>query len=190
MTYAPSVLGRLILAGFVTCCRAQSPEKIVPPEVDPALAPKGGVVPLLVGHTAGGVQIYSCKGGAWDADHPEPDAILLSLDGGNIIAHHYFTPAPVGAAVAPAGPTWEYQDSKIIAKKLDPPQKKDGTIPWLLLQVIHHEGNGPLSKITYVQRVKTSGGTPPAAACDSSAAPPQRIRVRYEATYYFWGPSY
>jgi uncharacterized protein DUF3455 len=188
MKYVRSVLAAWFCCA---CCWAQSPARIVPPEVDPALVPKGGLTPLMAGHTTAGVQIYTCKGGVWDADHPEPDAVLISLDGVNIVAHHYFTPAPAGAAaVPPAGPTWEYEGSKIVAKKLDPVQKKDGTIPWLLLQVIHHEGNGPLSRITYVQRVKTSGGTPPATACDTNAAPPQRIRVPYEATYYFWGPSY
>lgn len=166
---------------------AQSSRGISPPVVDKALEVTDGSVPLFKGY-AKGVQIYSCKPSAadpakfvFDADHAEPDATLTN-ESGDIVIHHYLS-------LDPAGPTWEAKDgSKVIAKKVDPPQKRPGTIAWLRLQVVAHEGSGMMSPIKFVQRVDTQGGTAPAGDCDPVRA--ARVRVPYKATYYFYGPAY
>jgi hypothetical protein len=146
------------------------------------LAPPSGSV-LLLKATAKGVQIYTCQAlegdgskFAYDAAHAEPDALLASKHGA-VIIHHYLN-------LDPAGPAWESVDgSKIVVKKLDA-QAHTGTIPWLLLQVVAHEGSGVLGKAAYVRRIDTTGGTAPSGACDPHKAP--RVRVPYTAVYEFY----
>jgi hypothetical protein len=149
----------------------------VPPVTDEGLKITDGSVVLLKA-AAKGVQMYTCKESAWDGGHAEPDA-LLSNEAGEIIIHHYLN-------FDPAGPAWEAKDgSKVVGKRLDPAQAKAGTIPWLKLQAVAHEGSGTLSKVTFIQRVDTEGGVAPGGACEANA----RVRVPYKATYYFYGPA-
>jgi len=152
-------------------------EQIPPPETDAGLKVTDGSKPLLRA-SAKGVQIYTCRDGAYDAAHSEPDAVLTNRKG-VVIIHHYLNSDP-------AGPAWEATDgSKVIAKKLDPAQSRTGTIPWLRLEVVGHEGTGLLGKVTFIQRVDTAGGVAPAGTCDPAKSP--RVRVPYTATYYFYG---
>lgn len=177
----------VLLLGLSTAALTWAQGKSGPVGLDPALAIKdGSVVQLRAG--AHGVQTYTCrptatdpKQFAYDATKSEPDAVLMDAKG-NVIIHHY-------ANFDPAGPAWESNDgSKIVAKKLDPVQPKPGTIPWLLLQVVHREGNGALERITFIHRVDTAGGVAPAGSCDPEKAP--KVRVPYKANYYFYGPKY
>ena len=39
---------------------------------------------------------------------------------------------------------------------------RPGFIPWLLVKVVSHAGNGLLTNVTTIQRVRTHGGQPPA----------------------------
>ena len=58
-----------------------------------------------------------------------------------------------------AGPTWEIEDSLIVAKvtaSVPSPNGKD--IPWLNLQVTTEAEAGPLLDVTAVQRINTAGG--------------------------------
>jgi len=163
---------RLILFALPLAALAQSP-----------IEPPAGAA-LVMKASAHGVQIYQCKPSVedaskyvYDAAHAEPDA-LLSNSRGEVIIHHYLN-------FDPAGPAWEAKDgSKLVGKKLDPAEPHSGTIPWLKLQVVAHEGKGVLSKVTYIQRVDTEGGVAPAGACDPSKA--ARVRVPYKATYQFY----
>ena len=78
-----------------------------------------------------------------------PEAVLYDADG-NMVGIHY------------AGPTWETESgSKVVGKKIASAPVA-GTIPWLLLQAVSAEGPGVLANTTYIQRVKTTGGTAPA----------------------------
>ncbi|MBF2075169.1 MAG: DUF3455 domain-containing protein [Synechococcales cyanobacterium C42_A2020_086] len=135
---------------------------------------------LLLTARAEGDQIYICQA---KADAPNqfewtlkaPEAVLYD-ERGQEIGHHY------------GGPSWELQDgSKIVGQlysRVDAPQPD--AIPWLLLQVKSHEGNGELNAINWIQRVNTVGGKAPVTGCDA-ANQNQEIRVGYSADYYFLG---
>jgi hypothetical protein len=128
-----------------------------------------------------GVQIYNCKAKAddpskfeWRFKAPEAD---LTNKHGKRIAKHY------------EGPTWEANDgSKVVGevlKKADAP--RPGAVPWLLLKAKSNEGTGTFARVTYIQRVDTQGGVPPATGCDQARVNTE-ARVDYRANYYFYAP--
>ncbi len=124
---------------------------------------------------AQGVQIYTWKTdasgkGAWAFKAPE-----ATFSGGGVSGKHY------------GGPTWEAADgSKVIARKAaEAPAPDLSAVPWLLLEATGHEGSGVLSKVTFIQRINTSGGKAPAAP---SASAGEEARIQYTATYVFYGP--
>ncbi|HEX4604634.1 MAG TPA: DUF3455 domain-containing protein, partial [Candidatus Angelobacter sp.] len=87
-----------------------------------------------------------------------------------------------------AGPTWRLNDGSEItgkmAAKVDAP---DATaIPWLLVTVIGHSGNGKLSRVTSIQRVNTVGGLAPAAAECTAQSREVEFKSSYSADYYFY----
>ena len=93
-----------------------------------------------------------------------------------------------GGAAAPA---WETTDDAtyVIGKRMAgfTPDGGAASIPWLLLQATSHGGTGPLGLTRYVQRLSTSGGVAPAAACDAASAGASQ-KVPYTADYFFYGP--
>jgi hypothetical protein len=143
------------------------------------MPPEGHVILFRV--KAAGVQIYQCKARADDPDRVEwvlkaPDADLFD-EGGRRIGRHC------------AGPTWEaFEDgSKAIGTLIEKaPAPNVGDIPWLLLQRKAGSGKGRFSKVTYIQRVDTEGGDAPIGGCDQ-AHEGQEVRVKYKATYVFYG---
>ena len=62
------------------------------------------------------------------------------------------------------------------------------SIPWLLVKVVSHDGNGILSRVTTIQRLNTKGGKAPGSGCDSDHVN-QEVRVPYSADYFFYSPS-
>lgn len=157
-----------------------SPQGIPRPDVPEKIqAPAGEQVVLKV--HASGSQIYVCQQGAdgkpaWALKAPEAE---LHDDQGKIIGHHY------------AGPTWKHNDGSEItgkaAARVDAPDKD--SIPWLLLNVTGHWGNGVLSSVTSVQRIHTRGGQPPAATeCDATKLGSE-AKSSYTADYYFFAPA-
>lgn len=131
---------------------------------------------LVLRARACGFQIYVCQAGlnqepVWNLRAPE--AKLYDQDG-NLIGRHY------------AGPTWKHQDgSEITARvtaRVDSPDA--GAIPWLLLLVTSHRGDGMLNRVTSIHRIHTVGGQPPAAHNLG-----HEVRVPYEAVYYFYASS-
>lgn len=127
-----------------------------------------------------GVQIYECLANAaggysWVFRFPEAD---LLDPGGEVVGTHY------------VGPTWEADDgSKVVAARVDGATGDPTAIPLLLLRAVSHEGEGRMSKVTYIQRLDTVGGLAPAAAsCDASQAG-KIARIDYTATYYFYEAS-
>src|SRR5580692_5973514 len=58
-------------------------------------------------------------------------------------------------------------------------------IPWLLLRAKSTSGTGIFSAIASIQRLQTSGGSPPANGCDSSQSG-KESRVPYTAVYRFY----
>jgi len=129
---------------------------------------------LLLRVHAKGDQIYNCKGdGAqftWTLK--APDARLFDKDGKPF-----------------AGPSWEANDGSRVTGKAIPtaPSPDADSIPWLLVNVLTHDGSGVLSRATAIQRLNTKGGKAPASGCDASHAG-QEVRVPYSADYLFYAP--
>jgi Protein of unknown function (DUF3455) len=130
--------------------------------------------------SAKGSQIYVCRAKSKNSNFLEwtlkaPDALLFNEQGQQLGKHY-------------AGPTWESNDgSKITAQvntKVNAPQTT--TIPWLLLKVQSHQGNGIFSQVNWIQRLHTVGGKPPANGCNRIYKN-RETTVSYQADYYFWG---
>jgi hypothetical protein len=133
---------------------------------------------LLSTVQAEGDQIYICQASSTNPEQFEwvlkaPEAVLLQ--NGKPIGKHY------------GGPTWESNDgSKIVGQvknKVNAPQAD--AIPWLLLEVKSNQGNGSLSEVNWVQRIRTSGGKAPTTGCDRSTSN-TTVRVGYSADYLFY----
>lgn len=157
-----------------------SPQGIPRPDVPEKIQAPAGEQVILKVH-ASGSQIYVCQQGtdgksAWTLKAPEAE---LRDDQGKIIGHHY------------AGPTWKHNDGSEItgkaAARVDAPDPN--SIPWLLLNVTGHSGNGVLTSVTSVQRIHTKGGQPPAATeCDATRQGSE-AKSSYTADYYFFAPA-
>jgi hypothetical protein len=127
---------------------------------------------------AEGVQIYQCKktaAGTFQWALVAPEALLYNDKGRNIGKHG-------------AGPAWELSDgSKVIAEKIAS-KPQPGSVDWLLLKTIATSGAGKLAKVKYIERIDTSGGTPPTMPADA-AHEGKEERVPYRATYVFYAGS-
>jgi hypothetical protein len=145
-------------------------------QVPQAFEPPAGEQLVLQVH-AKGDQIYSCKageGGQWAWVLEAPEAQLFDKDG-KVFGKHF------------AGPSWQAGDgSRIVAKAAaNAPSPDPDSIPWLLLAVTSHRGEGALAKVASVQRLNTKGGRAPASGCDSGHAG-QKLRAAYSADYLFF----
>ena len=124
-----------------------------------------------------GVQKYTCPVSATSA--AVPHAILLVGHGkeGDLVAIHF------------AGPTWQALDGSLVvgdaAKATHVPAPDRNGVDWLLLPARSTSGNGLFSKVTYIQRLYTDGGKPP-ASCDLNQT---EVLVKYSAQYLFYVPS-
>jgi hypothetical protein len=133
---------------------------------------------LLLQVHAKGDQVYSCKGNSaqftWTLK--APDAQLFDKDGKPFGKHF-------------AGPSWEANDgSRVTGKAVANVTSPDAnSIPWLLVNIVAHDGTGVLSRATTIQRLNTSGGKAPSSGCDASHAD-QELRVPYSADYLFYAP--
>ena len=116
---------------------------------------------LLLQVHAKGDQVYTCKGDAtqfaWTLK--APDAQLFDKDGGPFGKHF-------------AGPSWEANDgSRVTGKAVaNAPSPDADSIPWLLVNVVSHDGSGVFSRATSIQRLNTKGGKAPASGCDAAHA--------------------
>ena len=146
-------------------------------QIPQQLQPPAGEQLLLQVH-AKGDQIYTCKGDAaqfaWTLK--APDAQLFDKDG-KAFGKHF------------AGPSWEAADgSRVTGKAVaNAPSPDADSIPWLLVNVVSHEGSGVLSRATTIQRLNTKGGKAPASGCDAAHSG-QELRVAYSADYLFYAP--
>ena len=161
----------LAAAGAALCLSVAAQQ--VPQQLQ---APAGERV-LLEVH-AKGDQIYTCKadGTQFTWTLTAPDAKLFDKDG-KPFGRHF------------AGPSWEANDGsrvtgRVIVAKASP---DPDSIPWLLINIIRHDGTGVLSPATSIQRLNTKGGKAPASGCDASHAG-QEVRVPYSADYVFYAP--
>jgi hypothetical protein len=146
-------------------------------QVPPQIQPPGGEQ-LLLRVRAKGDQVYTCKGDAaqfaWTLK--APDAQLFDEEG-KLFGKHF------------AGPSWEAKDgSRVTGKAVaNVPSPDADSIPWLLVNILTHEGGGVLARATSIQRLNTKGGKAPASGCDASHAG-QELRVPYSADYFFYAP--
>jgi hypothetical protein len=133
---------------------------------------------LLLQVHAKGDQIYSCKadGGQFSWMLKAPEARLFEKSGKPFGKHF-------------AGPSWEANDgSRVTGKPVaNAPSPNSESIPWLLLTVASHSGEGVLAHVTSIQRINTMGGMPHESACDAAHAG-QEDRVPYSADYVFFAP--
>jgi hypothetical protein len=176
-------MGILMLGTAVASSQAKdakdAPVKEEPPDVpDSIQAPTGEEVVLLAHAT--GSQIYACQAttdGKFNWTLKAPEAELHDRKD-KVIGQHS------------AGPSWKLKDGSEVTGKaaakidaLDP-----GSIPWLLVKVVSHSGNGLLTNVTTIQRVRTHGGQPPAEGCDA-AHKGDETKSSYTADYYFYAPA-
>jgi hypothetical protein len=159
---------------------AQTGAPIAPPEVPDKIKAPAGEEVVLVLHAVG-AQIYTCAPGAdgkyaWALKGPLAE--LRDAQGSEVGRHS-------------AGPAWKYKDgSEVVGKaaaKVDAPDAD--SVPWLLLTVVSHSGEGALSRVTSIQRVHTKGGQPAAAQECSAARQNTETKSSYEADYYFYAPA-
>lgn len=133
------------------------------------LRPPRDVTAVATFEVQNGAQVYACRGGAFVLTAPE--ATLVS---GERRIHHS------------GGPSWRSeQDGSTVtaAKVVESPVT--GSIPELLLRVGAHTGPaGELSGVTFIQRLRTSGGVAPAGTCREGA----EQAVPYTADYVFFAP--
>ena len=145
----------------------------VPQQVQPPASER-----LFLQVHAKGDQVYTCKSTSaqftWTLK--APDAQLFDKDGKPFGKHF-------------AGPSWEANDgSRVTGKAIaNAPSPDANSIPWLLVNIVGHDGAGVLSRATTIQRLNTSGGKAPSSGCDASHAD-QEIRVPYSADYLFYAP--
>jgi hypothetical protein len=151
--------------------KAQDSMNQVPAELRP---PQGAK--LVLHARAKGDQVYTCKedAGKYSWVLKAPDAELMD-ENGKVIGHHF------------GGPAWQLNDGSKVTGKLaaraDSPDA--GAVPWLLLTAVDHSGSGPMSSVSYIQRLNTKGGKAPAAGCDAAHSGAE-TRVAYTADYFFY----
>ena len=148
------------------------------PAVPDAVAVTGPHKPYLVAH-AEGVQIYACTsvpdGHAWRLLAPRA---TLTGENGKPLGSHY------------GGPTWEALDGSTVVGLRETGVSVDPTaVDWLRLKADRTTAGADGSRLTpttYIQRINTVGGRPPAAGeCDEDAVAEQR-EIPYSADYVFF----
>ena len=132
---------------------------------------------------ATGVQIYQVRRSTTNPNefvwvNTAPAANLyMQPNYNNLVGTHY------------GGPTWDfiqglYKNEKAVAVKLEGVTVDPSAIPWLKLKTVEALSS-PGNKITYIQRVCTTGGLPPAIIPNESNQG-QVEEVPYTATYLFF----
>jgi Protein of unknown function (DUF3455) len=125
-----------------------------------------------------GVQIYACQATAtgpnWVFQAPKAD---LFDDEGELMVTHF------------GGPTWRALDgSSVVAAKVAGVTTDPSAIQELLLKAVSHDGNGKMQKVTFVQRLHTTGGLAPKDGCDADHLG-AIADVPYTAEYVFYKAS-
>jgi hypothetical protein len=169
---AGTLLAGLLLigaGGTASDASAPSPDNSPIAAAPPELAPPAGNV-LSAVYRAKGVQVYQCTAGAWI--FVEPAASLAGVARGRLRTAVHFR-----------GPSWESTlDGSLVEAKAVANLPVTGSIPQLLLQATRNRGAGDFGKVTYIQRLATSGGATPTAAC----ADGDTKGVPYQAEYRFY----
>jgi hypothetical protein len=186
----------LVAAFAIALPRPAQADKITSPAVPSNLQVLDGSKVFLVGH-ATGTQNYIClpSGSGFAFIRFTPQATLFD-DSQQQLTTHFSSPNPNESGTV--RPTWEdsRDTSKVWARmaaggsSTDPAFVEQGAIPWLLLDVVHHQ-NGPaggdrLSAAKHIQRVNTHGGAAPSTGCALLGDVGNRAYTPYTADYYFY----
>jgi hypothetical protein len=178
---AGTIVGWCVLLGpsLAGAQANDAPGKEVPPDVPDSIQAPASEEVVLYTHATGS-QIYTCQAtadGKFSWTLKAPDAELHDRKD-KVIGQHS------------AGPSWKLKDGSEVTGKaaahvdsLDP-----DSIPWLLVKVVGHSGNGLLANVTTIQRVHTHGGQPPAEGCDAGHHDAE-TKSSYTADYYFYAPA-
>jgi hypothetical protein len=176
---AIGLIGFVLMLAFATV-KAQAPAQKEPaPDVPDAIQVPAGLEVVVYAHATGS-QIYTCQAAAdgkfaWTLKAPDAE---LHDRKDKVIGQHS------------AGPSWKLKDgSEVTGKAAAHVDSLDAdSIPWLLVNVVSHAGNGQLSSVTTIQRVHTHGGKPPAEGCDAAHLNTE-TKSAYTADYYFYAPA-
>jgi hypothetical protein len=130
---------------------------------------------------ATGVQIYQVQRSAADPNvfvwvNTAPSANLYAKpDYTNQVGVHY------------AGPSWEFtkgqfKNEKVVATKIKPVIVDSTAVPWLLLKAVDSLSS-PGNKVTFIQRICTTGGLAPSTPATNLG---ETDSIPYTATYLFY----
>lgn len=170
-------------AALLTACGSMSGSGMSGPAFSQASLPAAIQVPAghrVAWETVGvGTILYECRDKANMPGQTEwtfvgPDARLMDRSGKQV-GKYYGPPA-----------TWEANDgSKLTATQLAVAPSGPTSLPFQLVKANPAMGSGAMTGVTYIQRVKLSGGVAPATAC-TAANKGARSTVNYQADYIFW----
>jgi Protein of unknown function (DUF3455) len=186
-------------------------QNITSPASPTIITPPAGNVAFLLGRGVG-TQGYVClpqgTGASWTVNNARPEATLFqTVFGQDVqIITHFLSPDlnPNDAAPNPlpfGSATWQssFDSSRVWAQVLhsntipagsDPSCPNTGAIACLLLQSIGSlqgpTGGKVMTKVTFIQRLNTKGGSAPADGCLTSADVGKQTLVPYTADYYFF----
>jgi hypothetical protein len=184
---AALALGAALLAPAQPAAAAKVPDTLVPE----------GATPYLRAHAIG-TQNYVCvvtgSGPAWKFVGPTATLFVGLGPFVQQLTTHFLSPNPEESGTARA--TWQgsFDSSRVWAKAIvavdDPKVIGPGNIPWLLLQRAGAQrgptGGSLLSQATYVQRINTTGGVPPATGCSAATDAGAMALVPYGTDYVFF----
>ena len=142
----------------------------VPPELQ---VPAGNTLSF---HATGvGVQIY-----VWTPSATDPTQGSWVLKAPHAVLFEHYREL---IGIHFAGPSWEGNDgSKVVGSRVAGVTVDADAIPWLLLKAASNSGDGIMSDVTYIQRLRTVGGLAPATPGMAG----QEVLVPYIADYLFY----
>jgi hypothetical protein len=179
------------------------------PSPTTSIPPPAGTSAFLLGHgvgTQGYVCLPTAAGASWTVNGARPEATLFThifREGVQIITH-FHSPVVNPNDVEPkpsrfGDATWQssFDSGRVWAQKqkwvtagTEANCPNGGSIDCLLLQVIGSDegpaGGKSLTKTTFIQRLKTCGGSAPATGCAVSGDVGHQALVPYSADYYFF----
>ena len=167
------VLGLLAAA---SAAAAQAPQTAPGDPIDPRTYDPGAKPALAV--YAVGVQKYACQpNGTWL--FTDPEATLYDAKHEKPVGGHFLN-------FATGRPVWQFKDgSSIEAAPKASASGGAGNIAWLLLQGVARTSGSDGDRFagsSWVQRLNTAGGIPPAGTC----TPGETAAVPYTTDYFFW----
>jgi Protein of unknown function (DUF3455) len=139
------------------------------------------------------IQLARAGGDNRAPDLPSPLCDRLQVQPGNKVLFHVYA---LGVQIYRwNGTSWDFvapsarlfadaeYHGEVVGSRLESCVPDPTAIPWLLLQTVSTEGPGIFDRVTYIQRVNTSGGLPPT---DPGPFIGAEEEVPYTAEYYFY----